>query len=77
MADAIFSVSGDGRELFRSDLMKYMQPFAMIEVDVTGIRTLRLAVSGAGSIAGDWCAWANAVLSVSGVWSSCSGRTAC
>lgn len=66
MADAIFSVSGDGRELFRSDLMKYMQPFAMIEVDVTGIRTLRLAVSGAGSIAGDWCAWANAVLSVSG-----------
>ena len=66
MADAIFSVSGDGRELFRSDLMKYMQPFAMIEVDVTGISTLRLAVSGAGSIAGDWCAWANAVLSVSG-----------
>ena len=66
MSDAVFAVFGDGRELYRSDLIKYMDLFQTIEVDVTGVRTLRLAVSGGASISGDWCAWANALLSISG-----------
>jgi hypothetical protein len=35
-------------------------------VDVTGVKTLRLAVAGAPSISGAWCVWGGAVLSKSG-----------
>jgi hypothetical protein len=37
-----------------------------VECDVTGVKTLRLAVAGAPSISGAWCIWGGAVLSKSG-----------
>lgn len=66
MATVKFAVFGDGNKLFESDTMRYNQPMAYTEVDVTGVKTLRLAVAGAPSISGAWCVWGGAVLSKSG-----------
>lgn len=66
MATVKFAVFGDGNKLFESDTMRYNQPMEYIEVDVTGVKTLRLAVAGAPSISGAWCVWGGAVLSKSG-----------
>ncbi|MBQ9151248.1 MAG: NPCBM/NEW2 domain-containing protein [Clostridia bacterium] len=66
MACIKFAVFGDGVMLFESDAISYNQPFAYTEVDVTGVKTLRLAVAGAPSISGAWGVWGGAVLSKSG-----------
>ena len=66
MAAVKFTVIGDGKTLFRSDTMRYGQPMEYMECDVTGVKTLRLAVAGAPSISGAWCIWGGAVLSKSG-----------
>ena len=61
-----FAVFGDGAKLFESETMRYNQPFEYIEVDLTGVKTLRLAIAGAPGIAGAWGIWGGAVLSKSG-----------
>lgn len=66
MATVKFAVFGDGNKLFESGTMRYNQPMEYTEVDVTGVKTLRLAVAGAPSISGAWCVWGGAVLSKSG-----------
>ena len=66
MASVKFAVFGDGKKLFESGTMRYNQPMEYTEVDVTGVKTLRLAVAGAPSISGAWCIWGGAVLSKSG-----------
>ena len=52
-----FAVFGDGAKLFESGTMRYNQPFEYIEVDLTGVKTLRLAIAGAPGIAGAWGIW--------------------
>ncbi len=66
MACIKFAVFGDGDMLFESEAMRYNQPFDYTEVDVTGVKTLRLAIAGAPGIAGAWGIWGGAVLSKSG-----------
>ena len=61
-----FAVFGDGTKLFESGTMRYNQPFEYIEVDLTGVKTLRLAIAGSPGIAGAWGIWGGAVLSKSG-----------
>ena len=61
-----FAVFGDGKKIFESDTMRYNQPFEYIEVDLTGVKTLRLAIAGSPGIAGAWGIWGGAVLSKSG-----------
>ena len=61
-----FAVFGDGAKLFESETMRYNQPFEYVEVDLTGVKTLRLAIAGAPGIAGAWGIWGGAVLSKSG-----------
>ena len=66
MCNIKFAVFGDGIKLFESGTMRYGQPFEYAEVDVTGVKTLRLAIAGAPGIAGAWGIWGGAVLSKSG-----------
>ncbi len=66
MATVKFAVYGDDKQLFESDTMRYNQAFDYIEVDVTGVKTLRLAIAGAPSISGAWGVFGGAVLSKSG-----------
>lgn len=61
-----FAVFGDGTKLFESETMRYNQPFEYVEVDLTGVKTLRLAIAGSPGIAGAWGIWGGAVLSKSG-----------
>ena len=61
-----FAVFGDGTKLFESGTMRYGQPFEYVEVDLTGVKTLRLAIAGSPGIAGAWGIWGGAVLSKSG-----------
>ena len=61
-----FAVFGDGAKLFESETMRYNQPFEYVEVDLTGVKTLRLAIAGSPGIAGAWGIWGGAVLSKSG-----------
>ena len=61
-----FAVFGDGSKLFESGTMRYNQPFEYVEVDLTGVKTLRLAIAGSPGIAGAWGIWGGAVLSKSG-----------
>ena len=66
MACIKFAIFGDNTKLFESEDMRYNQPFAYTEVDVTGVKTLRIAIAGAPGIAGAWGVWGGAVLSKSG-----------
>lgn len=66
MATVKFAVFGDGDILFESDVKHYGEEFSYVEVDVTGVSTLRLAVAGVPSISGAWGTWGGAVLSKSG-----------
>ena len=55
---AIFKVIGDGKELFRSELLRVGRS-QDVEVDVTGIQRLELrAVGGEGHIHNSWAIWA-------------------
>ncbi len=66
MACIKFAIFGDGEKIFESQPMRYNQPFEYIEVDVTGVKTLRIAIAGAPGIAGAWGIFGGAVLSKSG-----------
>ncbi len=63
MASIQFAVYGDGQELWRSETLRHFDPYERVSVNVEGVRTLRLAVSGVDGISGDWAAWGNALLS--------------
>ncbi len=59
----VFVVEGDGRELFRSPLMRYATPVMEIEVPIAGVRRLSLVVEDGGDgIAADHGNWADARL---------------
>ena len=62
MASVKFAVYGDGTLLFESDVMKYNDPFAYMECDISGVSALKIAVAGAPSISGAWGTWGGAVL---------------
>jgi signal transduction histidine kinase len=59
----IFEVHGDGKKLFDSGQMLPGQPSRVIDLDVTGMKELRLVVTDAGDgINFDWANWADASL---------------
>ncbi len=66
MAEVKLAVFGDGVKLWESDTMTFGKPMERMECDVTGVKTLRLAVAGAPGIAGAWATWGGALLSKSG-----------
>jgi hypothetical protein len=62
-----FSVAGDGRTLWQSGIMRGNQPAKTIDIDVSGVSLLVLAVSDGGDGNGcDHADWANAHLIVQG-----------
>ncbi len=66
MASVKFAVFGDGQKLFESDAIGFGDPMKPMECDITGVKTLRIAVAGAPSISGAWGTWGGAVISKSG-----------
>ncbi len=66
MASVKLAVFGDGKLLFESETMKYGEPMKPMDCDITGVKTLKLAVAGAPGISGAWATWGGAVLSKSG-----------
>ena len=65
MANVKFAVFGDGAKLWESDVMTYGMDMLPMECDITGVKTLRIAVA-APVISGAWGTWGGAVLSKSG-----------
>ena len=62
-----FSLIGDGRDLWKSGVMKKGQAAEKVDVDVTGVKTLVLVVENEGdNIAYDHADWAEAKFEVSG-----------
>ena len=62
-SSVVFVVLGDGRELFRSDLMRIDTPPRHVSVPLAGVRELKLVVTDAGDgINCDHADWADAVL---------------
>ena len=66
MAQVKFAVFGDGAKLWESGTMKFGEDMLPMDCDVTGVKTLRLAVAGAPGISGAWGTYGGAVLSKSG-----------
>ncbi len=66
MACIKFAVFGDGKALFESDPIKFGEPMKPMDCDITGVKTLRIAVAGAPAISGAWGTWGGAVISKSG-----------
>ncbi len=66
MASVKFAVFGDGQKLFESDAIGFGEPMKPMECDITGVKTLRIAVAGAPAISGAWGTWGGAVISKSG-----------
>ncbi len=66
MATVKLAVFGDGKMLFESEAMAFGEPMKPMTCDITGVKTLKLAVAGAPGIAGAWATWGGAVLSKSG-----------
>lgn len=66
MASVRFALIGDGKTLFESGVMKYGEPMQPMKADITGVKVLRLAISGVPTISGAWGTWGGAVLSKSG-----------
>jgi len=59
----VFAVEGDGRELYRSPLMRVRSAPIPIRVDIRGVRRLTLVVTDGGDgIGADHADWADAVL---------------
>ncbi len=65
-AGVTFIVYGDGRELWRSGMMKAEHPSKTVEVDVNGVDVLRLVVSGDSAIQANLAGWANACIRYAG-----------
>ncbi len=66
MAQVKLAVFGDGEKIWESDTMTFGKPMERMECDISGVKTLRIAVAGAPGIAGAWATWGGAVLSKSG-----------
>ena len=66
MARVKFAVFGDGVKLWESGTMTFGEDMKPMDCDVTGVKTLRLAVAGAPGISGAWGTYGGAVLSKSG-----------
>jgi hypothetical protein len=66
MAQVKFAVFGDGAKLWESGTMKFGEDMLPMECDITGVKTLRLAVAGAPGISGAWGTYGGAILSKSG-----------
>ena len=66
MAQVKFAVFGDGAKLWESGTMQFGEDMLPMDCDVTGVKTLRLAVAGAPGISGAWGTYGGAVLSKSG-----------
>lgn len=66
MASVKFAVFGDGVKLWESDTMKFGDAMKPMDCDITGVKTLRIAVAGAPGISGAWGTYGGAVLSKSG-----------
>ena len=66
MAQVKFAVFGDGAKLWESDTMQFGEDMLPMDCDVTGVKTLRLAVAGAPGISGAWGTYGGAILSKSG-----------
>lgn len=61
-----FRILADGEEVFKTGTMKAGQPAREVDVDVTGVDTLILLVSGSDGIDYDHADWANAAFTVVG-----------
>lgn len=66
MASVKFAVFGDGVKLWESDAIKFGDAMKAMDCDITGVKTLRIAMAGAPGISGAWGTWGGAVLSKSG-----------
>jgi hypothetical protein len=66
MAQVKFAVFGDGAKLWESGTMRFGEDMLPMECDITGVKTLRLAVAGAPGISGAWGTYGGAILSKSG-----------
>ena len=66
MANIKFAVFGDGKKLFESGAVKYEEPMKYMECNITGVKTLRLAIAGNPRIDGGWGTWGGALISKSG-----------
>lgn len=66
MAQVKFAVFGDGAKLWESGTMQFGEDMLPMDCDVTGVKTLRLAVAGAPGISGAWGTYGGAILSKSG-----------
>ena len=59
----VFTINGDGKQLWRSHIMKAGKN-ALFEIDVTGVKQLELLVGDAGDGTGsDWGLWLEPTLS--------------
>lgn len=65
-SSATFIVYGDGKELWRSGMMKAGHPTKAIKVDLKGVDVLRLFVSGGEDIICDHADWADARIQYEG-----------
>lgn len=66
MASVKFAIFGDDVKLWESDTMKFGEAMKPMDCDITGVKTLRIAVAGAPGISGAWGTWGGAVISKSG-----------
>lgn len=66
MASVKFAVFGDGVKLWESNAIKFGDAMKAMDCDITGVKTLRIAMAGAPGISGAWGTWGGAVLSKSG-----------
>jgi len=59
----VFVVKGDGKELFRSPLIRLADGEVPVDVDLSGIQTLELVTEpGADGKSGDWGIWIAPIL---------------
>jgi tetratricopeptide (TPR) repeat protein len=60
MGSAVFVVRGDGRELYRSPLLRVSSPSESVRVNIAGVKQLELHADGAeGHNHFSWAIWAN------------------
>lgn len=66
MGSVRFKIYGDNKLLYSSDIMRFEDDAVLVDVDITGVKTLKLCINDAGdNIYGDWGVYANALVSKS------------
>lgn len=59
MGAVVFTIRGDGRELYRSPTLRVTSPAEPVKIDVTGVHRLELIADGAeGHVHHAWAIWA-------------------